>query len=165
MSYDKVVDSSVLDAGLKQIADAIRAKAGTSGNMAFPTAMAEAIAAIEAGGGGGGNIAYGTVTAATTNAAITVTHDLGVIPTIGVFIRVDDSGTSSTDEIFTLYQATGTYMRLYTWKSTIYAMQLNSDQPFTDKAQSYYFNNATTTTVCTPKLLIAGHAYFWALFA
>lgn len=51
MAYDKVVDSSVLDAGLKQIADAIREKGGTSDNLAFPQAMAEAIAAIEAGGG------------------------------------------------------------------------------------------------------------------
>lgn len=51
MAYDKVVDSSVLDAGLKQIADAIREKGGTSDNLAFPTAMAEAIAAIEAWGG------------------------------------------------------------------------------------------------------------------
>ena len=51
MAYDKVVDSSVLDAGLKQIADAIREKGGTSDNLAFPQAMADAIAAIEAGGG------------------------------------------------------------------------------------------------------------------
>lgn len=51
MAYDKVVDSSVLDAGLKQIADAIREKGGTSDNLAFPAGMAEAIAAIEAGGG------------------------------------------------------------------------------------------------------------------
>lgn len=50
MAYDKVVDSSVLDAGLKQIADAIREKGGTSDNLAFPQAMADAIAAIEAGG-------------------------------------------------------------------------------------------------------------------
>ena len=51
MAYDKVVDSAVLDAGLKQIADAIREKGGTSDNLAFPTAMVDAIAAIEAGGG------------------------------------------------------------------------------------------------------------------
>lgn len=51
MAFDKVVDSSVLDAGLKTIADAIRAKGGTSDNLAFPTAMAEAIAAIQAGEG------------------------------------------------------------------------------------------------------------------
>ena len=50
MAYDKVVDSAVLNAGLKQIADAIREKAGTSDSLAFPTAMAEAIAAIAAGG-------------------------------------------------------------------------------------------------------------------
>lgn len=53
MAYDKVVDSGVLDAGLGQIADAIRAKGGTSAQLAFPAAMAAAIAAIEAGGGGG----------------------------------------------------------------------------------------------------------------
>lgn len=51
MAYDKLCDSAVLDAGLKAIADAIREKGGTSDNLAFPTAMAEAIAAIEVGGG------------------------------------------------------------------------------------------------------------------
>ena len=49
MAFDKVVDSSVLDAGLKAIADAIREKGGTTGNLEFPADMAEAIAAIEAG--------------------------------------------------------------------------------------------------------------------
>lgn len=52
MAYDKVVDSTVLDAGLKQVADAIREKGGTSDNLAFPTGMAAAIAAIQTGGGG-----------------------------------------------------------------------------------------------------------------
>ena len=59
MAYDKVIDSSVLDAGLKQIADAIREKGGTTDSLAFPAAMANAIAAIEAGGGG---VIWGTVT-------------------------------------------------------------------------------------------------------
>ena len=54
MAYDKVVDSSVLDAGLKQVADAIREKGGTSDNLVFPTGMAAAVSAIQAGGGGGG---------------------------------------------------------------------------------------------------------------
>ena len=52
MAYDKAVDSAVLDAGLTAIANAIREKGGTSDNLAFPQAMANAIAAIEAGGGG-----------------------------------------------------------------------------------------------------------------
>ena len=41
----------VQDTSLKQIADAIREKAGLEGELAFPQAMADAIAAIEAGGG------------------------------------------------------------------------------------------------------------------
>ena len=50
MAYDKVVDSAVLDAGLKQIADAIREKAGTTDALAFPQEIADAIAAIQGGG-------------------------------------------------------------------------------------------------------------------
>lgn len=51
MAIDKAVDSAVLEAGLTTIANAIREKGGTSDTLAFPDAMAEAIAAIEAGGG------------------------------------------------------------------------------------------------------------------
>lgn len=51
MAFDKVVDSAVLEAGLTAIADAIREKGGTNETLTFPNAMAEAIAAIEAGGG------------------------------------------------------------------------------------------------------------------
>ena len=61
MAYDKVVDSAVLNAGLKQIADAIREKGGTSGNLAFPAAMAEAIVEIS-GGDDTYRIAKGTFT-------------------------------------------------------------------------------------------------------
>lgn len=88
MAYDKVVDSSVLDAGLKQIADAIREKGGTSDNLAFPQAMAEAIAAIEAGGGIPSNItelAGGTYTAASDiGQTLTIQHGMGKTPNLAV---------------------------------------------------------------------------------
>ena len=48
MSVDKAVDSSVLNAGLTSIANAIRAKGGTSASLAFPNAMVSAIQAITA---------------------------------------------------------------------------------------------------------------------
>lgn len=51
MAYDKVIDSSVLDANLESVANAIRTKGGTSANLAFPTGFVNAISAIEAGGG------------------------------------------------------------------------------------------------------------------
>lgn len=54
MAIDKAVDSAVLDANLTSIADAIRAKAGTSDKLAFPAGFAEAIAGITVGGGGEG---------------------------------------------------------------------------------------------------------------
>lgn len=76
MAFDKVVDSAVLDAGLKQIADAIREKGGTSDSLAFPAAMAEAIAAIEAGGGGGGSLYISNITLAENSQYITVEHGL-----------------------------------------------------------------------------------------
>lgn len=49
MAYDKVIDSSALDANLTSVANAIRSKAGTSGNLAFPTGFVDAISAISAG--------------------------------------------------------------------------------------------------------------------
>lgn len=84
MAIDKAVDSGVLDAGLKQIADAIRAKGGTSAQLEFPAAMAEAIAAIESGGGGGGldwvddytNFSAGTFTPAENTTSYTI--DTGI---------------------------------------------------------------------------------------
>ena len=51
MAYDKVVDSAVLDADLKTVADSIRAKGGTSAQLSFPDGMAAAVAAIQTGGG------------------------------------------------------------------------------------------------------------------
>lgn len=48
MAIDKAVDSAVLDAGLTTIADAIRAKSGESGKLAFPDGYAEAIQNLSA---------------------------------------------------------------------------------------------------------------------
>ena len=52
MAYDKAVDSTQLDADLTTVADAIRAKGGTTTTLAFPSGFASAIDAISTGGGG-----------------------------------------------------------------------------------------------------------------
>lgn len=52
MALDKVVDSAALDAGMTAVADAIRAKAGTTGPLAWPDGFITAISGIETGGGG-----------------------------------------------------------------------------------------------------------------
>ena len=53
MALDKVVDSAVLDAGMKSVADAIRAKAGTTDMLAWPDGFKAAVEGIQTGGGGG----------------------------------------------------------------------------------------------------------------
>ena len=51
MSLDKVVDSAVLDAGMTLVADAIRAKAGTTDLLAWPDGFKTAVEGIQTGGG------------------------------------------------------------------------------------------------------------------
>lgn len=46
MAYDKIVDSAKLDADLTMVADAIRARAGTTEPLAFPEGMKEAVEGI-----------------------------------------------------------------------------------------------------------------------
>lgn len=52
MALDKAIDSAKLDANLTVIADAIRAKGGTSDALVFPAGFVSAVQAIQAGGGG-----------------------------------------------------------------------------------------------------------------
>lgn len=53
MAYDKMVDSAQLDAGLSEIAGAIRAKGGTTDQLAFPAGFKAAVEALPAGGADG----------------------------------------------------------------------------------------------------------------
>lgn len=52
MSVYKLVDSTQLDSDLTSVANAIRAKGGTSASLAFPAGFVSAIDAIPTGGGG-----------------------------------------------------------------------------------------------------------------
>ena len=52
MAIDKAVDSAALDSGMLSVADAIRAKAGTTEPLAWPDGFITAISGIETGGGG-----------------------------------------------------------------------------------------------------------------
>lgn len=57
MALDKLVDSAQLDSDLTSVADAIRAKGGTSASLAFPSGFVSAVEAIPSGGGGEAEIA------------------------------------------------------------------------------------------------------------
>lgn len=69
MAYDKLVDSTQLDADLTAIANAIRVKSGGSGNLAFPAGFVSEIGNIS---GGGGEIISGSFVFAENTASATI---------------------------------------------------------------------------------------------
>ena len=62
MAVDKLVDSAQLNSDLEDIADAIRAKGGTSAELAFPAGFIGAIQNIPSGGGSSVPLVTGTFT-------------------------------------------------------------------------------------------------------
>lgn len=76
MAFDKLVDSAQLDSDLTSVANAIRAKSGTSGQLAFPAGFVSEINAISGGGGGTGKYT-GTFTLVNDGFMPEITHNLG----------------------------------------------------------------------------------------
>ena len=63
MAYDKLVDSTQLNADLTSVANAIRTKGGTSAQLAFPAGFVTAIGNISGGGGGSATLIEKSITA------------------------------------------------------------------------------------------------------
>lgn len=75
MALDKVIDSAQLDADLTAVADAIRTKGGTTGELEFPSGFVSAVEGIQAGGGGDDvarSILDGSITEFTDNELLTL---------------------------------------------------------------------------------------------
>lgn len=103
MALDKVVDSAVLDAGMISVADAIRAKAGTTEPLAWPDGFKAAIEAIS--GSGGTGLAYDMgefVLEADTNGipATYISHNLGENPGFILVWTDDYVGITNPDETY-----------------------------------------------------------------
>ena len=108
MAMDKVVDSAALDAQLTSIADAIRSKGGTTGQLTL-AGMVDAINAIQTGSGGTGLVydmgefvfdADFSATAPNSNYN-PILHNLGEIP--DCIIVWSDNWTGNTEVIDTTY--------------------------------------------------------------
>ena len=120
--------------------------------------LAELIAAIEVGG----NIAYGTITP-TSASGIEVTHNLGVIPTTGIFVKTDGK-LSSTSEVFGLFQSSQKVFRTFSYKGALDSNDNAGDgKNLLGTVSTYYFWAATATTVKTPPIVAPGVTYFWAV--
>ena len=163
MSIDRAVDSAVLDAGLTAIADAIREKGGTSDPIAFD-AMADAIAAIQAGGGGRA-FASGSFTLSSNTIGYTITHDLGEIPYFVIVFcnNITSFMGSPSYAIFSLFgfsQSTGGNNNFGIHGSTLGAF--TDLITTTDRKKPLYGATSTTIKVRSSSYtLVAGKEYHW----
>jgi len=83
---------SIDDTTLKNIADAIREKAGTSDAMT-PAQMAQAIAAIVTGGGT--SCVTGRFTVAENKKTVTIAHGLGKVPVGAICCDIGDGSSEA----------------------------------------------------------------------
>lgn len=120
MALDKVVDSTVLDAALTAIADAIREKGSTTELLTLE-GMVDAIGAIETGSAGATDVTDSIISAAfsSTNSVSTYTKFDGIVPQnakIAIFFwQGDQSNAANNQCLLAILQ------RVYINSSNIYA--------------------------------------------
>ena len=87
MALDKLVDSTQLDADLEEIADAIRAKSGSSSLLAFPSGFVSEIGNIPSGGGTRTPVKLGeyTITEPVRTFSITLTQEMRALDRLYIF--------------------------------------------------------------------------------
>ncbi len=170
MALDKVVDSAVLDADLFTVANAIRTKGGTSGELAFPKGFVDAIEAISAGGGGGLSVLSGEFTPAEN--ILTATVDVGA--PFDRFLIVPDA------ELVALGLGIKTFFLFYydRTKTDPYRLIYCGNAGYTGNAPTFYANKTITqgyeptvsetqiafkngTAAATLGYFIAGVTYRW----
>lgn len=76
MADYKVIDAEKLDADLTTVADAIRAKGGTTEPLEFPLGMKQAVEAISSSGDGGLPMWNGLISLISNNTQMNITHNL-----------------------------------------------------------------------------------------
>lgn len=102
MALDKVVDSAALDAGMTAVADAIRAKAGTTEPLAWPDGFKAAIEAISGGGETGLSYDMGefVLEADATGFNTYISHNLGEKPGFILVWTDDYVGVTNPDKTY-----------------------------------------------------------------
>lgn len=156
MALDKLVDSTLLDADLTSVANAIRTKGGTSASLAFPADFVSAIAAIPSGGGS--SILSGSVTPATNSDGMTI--DVGASFTHFVIYATTNPGGNGI-KVFRAsicdFSATPT--------NIVSVASNNSGSSLAGSAQEsrcQWFTKSGTTVTCQTGVSGADNPGYWA---
>ena len=95
MAVDKLVDSTQLDADLTRVANAIRTKGGTSGQLAFPAGFVSAVNAIPTG------VTPTGTKQISINENGTTTEDVAAYANAEITVNVPSSGSIPWDDFVT----------------------------------------------------------------
>ena len=144
---------AVNQADLTAVANAIRAKAESSGSLNFPSGFVNAIANIATGGGLPSEVTHlasGTFTlTSSTTTQYTITHGMGTSPNFYI-VMVDESLDTSIDGTYKISMIIGVQKVLYVngaFKSSAYSMVVStSSQGYTTNGQGNFGGNSTTIT-------------------
>lgn len=140
MAFDKIVDSAALDADMYVVADAIRAKAGTTDPLEWPDGFKALIESIEAGGGGA-PVTTGTITPASA-AKQTITHGLGEVPTYFIIWAPGGNSMALVDSILSVCAGSNEQVFVYsnTSSSGFNSYQKRVEQAITANLATYARN-------------------------
>jgi hypothetical protein len=162
MAYDKVVDSSVLNANLTAIANAIREKVESTGSISFPAGFVEAIAAIGGLPGGISAMTAGEYTATSdTTDVVSVSHGLGVNPNITIAVLKDAVGgqLASSTVIEVALRKPMNNKGAY-----VFGLYISSTGGITSSYVGYnafILENGKVNLNRNKEILTAGSTYFW----
>lgn len=169
-----IVDSTMLDAGLTKIANAIRTKGGTSAQLAFPDGMADAIAAIESGTDTlfGRYWEYGTITPATDitseykivfSKTFPTNINLNASYTIFVWRIAPNSYTAVPPNYSWLWQVTGTKQArsVFAYGQYISGTGSVTNATYSGIVGNNSYSNYYTINCSEQRALIAGETYGW----
>lgn len=170
MAEHKVVNTTQLEADLTAVANAIRAKAESSGSLNFPSGFVDAIANLATGGGLPSEVTHlasGTFTLTSSNTTqYTITHGMGTSPNFYI-VMVDESLDTSTDGTYKISMIMGVSKAVRKDGSLVssgYSMVVStSSQGYTTNGQGNFGGNSTTinTQTASGRYFAPNKRYNW----
>lgn len=160
MSLDKLVDSTQLDTDLASVANAIRAKSGGSGQLAFPAGFVSEIQAIPSGGGVPSYMRIAEVTVATQTNSLSIPCDHNV----NACYAISSEFVSKTVLTYQYILHQIVVPNLKPYAKSIMTLKADGNVDYWQNGSLSWSNNIATVGVSGSYYYAAGTKYLFILF-